>query len=305
TMNFLRKIKKNKSITSLRRYIVYVISVFFLFTVKHLPWKLVVCLGRSLGKFAFHIVKYTRKRTLDNLTKVFGQEKTDREIFQIAKNVYKNIGITALEFPKMSSMTDKEFFSTVDYEKKQIDFLWSLLDKKKGVIFASAHMGNWEMLAGFGARLGFKMSVLYKPSTNPYLNKIWFGLRGKNQLIDITENLQVVTKRLRANEVMCILFDENARKRGVKLNFLGRPASTYKGPAYFSLRTGCPIVCLYFIRGEDGKHKFIIERTIYPKRSKDLEKDIIKIMNEMNASLELMIKRYPDQWNWIYKRWET
>ncbi|MEA3347161.1 MAG: hypothetical protein U9Q21_03625, partial [Candidatus Auribacterota bacterium] len=178
TMNFLKKIKKNKSVTRVRRYIIYVISVFSLFTVKHLPWKLVIYLGRSLGNFAFHIVKYARKRTLDSLAKVFGQEKEKREIFQIAKNVYKNIGITSLEFPKMSSMTDKEFFSTVNYEKKQIDFLWSLLDKKKGVIFASAHMGNWEMLAEFGGRLGFNMSILYKPSTNPYLNKIWFGLRG-------------------------------------------------------------------------------------------------------------------------------
>lgn len=303
-MDFFKKIKKNKTVTDIRRFIIYIVSITSCFIVRMLPWKIVVKAGRALGLFAFHIVRYARKRTIDNLERVFGKEKSAGELRLIAKNVYKNIGVTSLEFPKMPHMTDNEFFATTDYKKEQIDYLWELLKHKKGVIFASAHMGNWEMLAEFGARLGFNMSILFKPSTNPYLNKIWFGLRGNNKLIDISKDLSSVVRRLRANEVICILFDENARKRGIMLDFFGAPASTYRGPAYFALKTGCPVVCLYFVRKkEDARHKFIIERTIWPKRTGNLEKDMLDILRQMNESLEQVIRQYPEQWNWIYKRW--
>jgi KDO2-lipid IV(A) lauroyltransferase len=302
-MSILKRIKKHPQVTRVRRYLVYITAVGFCQLVRHLPWNRTISWGRCLGRFAFHRVRYGRKLTLDNLNRVFGYEMTDREIMQIAEKVYENMGITALEFPKMSLISDREFFRTVDYDEGDIRYIRSLLEKKKGVIFASAHMGNWEMLAGFGGRLGFAMSILYKPSTNPYLNRIWFGLRKRNRLIDITRDLSLVTKRLRENEVVCILFDENARSRGIKLPFLGHPASTYKGPAFFALRTGCPIVCAYFIRQASGKHRLIIERIIEPARTGNLEEDIITVMTEMNRSLEKMIRRYPDQWNWIYKRW--
>ncbi|MDD5643898.1 MAG: lysophospholipid acyltransferase family protein [bacterium] len=303
-MSFLKKIKKNRFITGIRRFIIYAVSMAACFIVKILPWKIVVKIGRALGLFAFYIVRYARKRTVDNLARVFSGVKSEREIRLIAKNVYKNICITSLEFPKMPHMTDAEFFAATDYKKEQIDYLWELLKREKGVIFASAHMGNWEMLAEFGARLGFNMSILFKPSTNPYLNKIWFGLRGNNKLIDISKDLSSVVRRLRANEVICLLFDENARNRGIMLDFFGKPASTYKGPAYFALKTGCPIVCLYFIRKkEDARHKFIIERTVWPERTGNLEQDMLHILKQMNESLEQVIRQYPEQWNWIYKRW--
>jgi len=302
-MSLLKRIKKNHHVTRIRRYLVYLAALGFLALARRLSWEQIVSWGRGLGRFGFRRVKYGRKLTLDNLTRVFGDELTEADILVIAEKVYQNMAVTALEFPGMSSMSDSDFFRLVDYDEEDIRHLWSLLDKKKGVIFASAHMGNWEMLAGLGGRLGFKMSILFKPSTNPYLNRIWFGLRSRNRLIDITKNLALVSKRLRANEVICILFDENARSRGVKIPFFGRPASTYRGPAYFALRTRTPIACAYFIRLEDGRHRLIVERIIEPERTGDLEKDIITVMTEMNRSLEQIIRKYPDQWNWVYKRW--
>ena len=302
-MSLFKRIKKHPRVTRIRRYLVYLAALGFLSLARHLSWEQIVSWGRRLGRFGFRRVKYGRKLTLDNLTRVFGDELTETEILAIAEKVYQNMAITALEFPGMSSMSDSEFFRLIDFDEEDIRHLWSLLEKKKGMIFASAHMGNWEMLAGLGGRLGFKMSILFKPSTNPYLNRIWFGLRSRNRLIDITKNLSLVTKRLRDNEVVCILFDENARSRGVKIPFFGRPASTYRGPAYFALRTRTPIACAYFIRQEDGRHRLIVERVIEPERTGDLEKNIITVMTEMNRSLEKMIREYPDQWNWVYKRW--
>ncbi len=302
-MNILKRIKKNRYVTKVRKYLAYLIALAFFRMARHLTWKTTVSWGRSLGRFAFRRVKYGRKLTLDNLTRVFGDEMTEEEMLRIAERVYENMGVTALEFPRLPSMSDREFFQVVDYDREDEVLLHQLLGEGKGSIYAGAHMGNWEMLADLGARLGLTMSVLYKPSTNPYLNRLWSRMRDRNKLIDINKNLSLVTRRLKANEGICLLFDENARSRGIKIPFFGRPASTYQGPAYFALRTGSPIVCVYFIRQKDFRHRFIIERVIRPKRTGNLEEDIVTILMELNQSLETMIRKYPDQWNWIYKRW--
>lgn len=303
-MSLFRTIHKAPAIRRVRRLALYAVSLAVLRLVARIPWPSIVRMGRALGRFTFHVVRHGRRRTIRNLTRVFGAWKDPAEIRRIARGAYEHLGVTALEFPKMSAMDDAEFFAHCEYDPDDVAGMRRLMaTRRRGIIFASAHMGNWEMLASYGARLGFTMSVLYKPPTNPYLDRLWQRLRGGNKLIDITKDLSTVIRRLRKNEVICLLFDENAKGRGVPLEFLGRPASTYAGPAYFALRTGCPIVCLYFIRTREWKHRFVIERIIIPPQGGDRERDTARILCEMNASLEAMVRRYPEQWNWIYERW--
>ena len=302
-MGLLKKIKKSRLISPVRRYLGYLLVRTAAGIVGRLSWKTIVRFGRRLGKSVFTLIPCGRKRTLDNLEMVFGEEKSKNEIRKIARGVYENTAVTALEFFKTPRFGDREFLEKVIYTPDQVKLLEDLLGEGNGSIYASAHLGNWEMLAGFGARLGLPMSVLYKPTTNPYINGFLLKMRSANRLININTDLSVVIKRLRANECVSLLFDENARGRGIRLPFFGREVSTYRGPAYFSLRARAPVVCIYFIREEDGRQRFIIDRILRPKRKGKLEDDIRKMMEEMNASLEKTIRRYPDQWNWMYKRW--
>ena len=302
--SLLRKIRKHPVVTTVRHYCVYLLSLASCMVVKHLSWPMVVRIGRVFGWLAWTSGVW-RNRTMENLRRAFGGEKTDAELLRIARRVYENFGITSFEFPMLPAMTDEEFWRVCFYDQADIDHMRNMLAKGKGVIFASAHMANWEMLAEFGARHGFDMSILYKPNSNPYMARIWHRLRGHNQLIDITRDLSTVVRRLRDNRVICLLFDENARSAGIELPFFGRPVSTYKGPAYFSLRSGCPILCLYFVRQSDNRLRYVIERTIWPERKGTLEEDIARIMREMNQSLEIMLRKHPEQWYWFYKRWRS
>ena len=141
-MSLFKRIKKHPRVTRIRRYLVYLAALGFLSLARYLSWEQIVSWGRKLGRFGFRRVKYGRKLTLDNLTRVFGEELTEAEILGIAEKVYQNMAVTALEFPRMSSMSDREFLRLVDYDEGDIQHLWSLLDKKKGVIFAKAATGN-------------------------------------------------------------------------------------------------------------------------------------------------------------------
>ncbi len=299
----LKRLKKSRPVTRLRHYLAYLAARGYFRLARRLSRERVIRWGRALGRFAYRRVGYGKKLTVANLTRVFGEEMTPGEIEETARRVYENLGITALEFPRLPHLGDEEFLRNIDYRPGDIEYLRERLAAGKGAIFASGHLGNWEMLADLGARLGMRMSVLYKPSTNPYFNRLWSELRCRNRLIDIRGSLAPVTRRLRSGEVICLLFDENARSRGVEIPFFGRPASTYKGPAFFALRAGSPIICVYLVRQEGGRYRLVIERTIEPERTGDLEADIRRVMTEMNTSLEEMIRRHPDQWNWVYKRW--
>ncbi len=300
--SLLRRIRKHPVITKVRRYCVYLFSLASCIVMERLPWPAVVRVGRFFGWLAWTSGVW-RKRTLANLRLALGGEKSEAELLRIARRVYENFGITSFEFLMLPTLTDEEFWRVCAYDQADIAHMHNMLARGKGVIFASAHMANWEMLAEFGARHGFDMSILYKPNSNPYMDRIWRRLRGHNHLIDITRDLSTVVHRLRHNRVICLLFDENARDAGIELPFFGRPVSTYKGPAYFSLRSGCPILCLYFVREADNRLRYVIERTIYPERKGTLEEDIERIMREMNQSLEIMLRKHPDQWYWFYKRW--
>ena len=76
-MGILKKIKKNKHVTRVRRYSVYLFSVACIQIMRQLSWRTMVDMGRAIGRFGFHRVRYGRQRTLDNLTRVFGNEKTE------------------------------------------------------------------------------------------------------------------------------------------------------------------------------------------------------------------------------------
>lgn len=298
-----KRIRKSPPVTRVRRLLAYLLALAVGVLVRRLSHERVVSLGRRLGRLAFRLARSERRRAEANLRRAFGDEKTPDEILRIAREVFENFAVTALEFPRLRGQSDEEFFGRIEYEKEQIDYLRRVFSEGRGAIYASAHLANWEMLAEFGARLGLNMSVLYKPSTNPYFNRLWREWRKSNRLIDISRNLSAVIRRLKRNEAVCLLFDENARSRGVPVEFFGSPASTYSGPAYFSVRASAPILCLYFVRTAGWKMKFVIERTIRPERGADIRVEIPRIMREMNSSLEKMLRLHPGQWYWFYRRW--
>lgn len=302
-MNILKRIKKNKYVRPVRLFVGYIIFLACYKIIRLLPWRVVIFMGRNFGRFVFYVIRYARKRTLDNLQAAFGGTKSRKEIIKIAAGVYENFGMTAFEFLKAPHLSRKEFLSIVDYDESTIGASYRLAGEGKGVIVASAHMGNWEILALLGAHLKINMSVLVEPSTNPYINRLYQEMRGENKLIDVTKEFVKIVPRLRSGEIICLLFDENARENGMLIDFFGRPASTYKGPAYFAIRTGAPILCMYIIRAENGRHRLVAGRTIRPKPTGDINKDIEDILKLLNSDLEEVILKYPQQWNWLYKRW--
>jgi len=112
-------------------------------------------------------------------------------------------------------------------------------------------------------------------------------------------------KTLKANRLAVIVADQHAPSGGVMVPFFGRMASTAKGPAYFSIRTGAPIIPLMMRREKYDSHILMRGDIIYPGSANNEETEILTITKKFTEFFEQTIRQYPDQWMWTHRRWKV
>ena len=186
------------------------------------------------------------------------------------------------------------------------EHLWALHRAGKGAVFVGGHLGQWELL---GARLtadGLPVDFLVGQQTNARIDELMNDLRRAQRIGIIPRALALrkVMEALRAAKVVALLADQDARKGGVVVDFLGRPASTVKGPAMFAIRSGCPIVTFGAWRAGDS-HRGIIDPPIFPDPALDEEKSVEDLTRRFSARLSELIRQHPRDYFWPHRRWKS
>lgn len=173
----------------------------------------------------------------------------------------------------------------------------------RGVLFATAHLGNWELSAYAHALLSRPMGVMVRPLDNPAIDRLVEGRRAMsgNWLIHKKEFLRSVLKNLRDNEAVGVLIDQNASlDEGVFVDFFGVPACAATGFAKLAAHSGAAVIPGFALWSE-AERKYVLR--FYPPlyATGDAEADT----RALHAQLEGVIREYPDQWMWIHRRWKT
>ena len=222
-----------------------------------------------------------------------------KDLTTFLKQLYHQMGITTAE----------TYFGNYHRMFKRVKTVgWEYVDEAvamdKGVIMASAHIGNWE-LAGRYISLSHKMSVIYKRLRNNLVDSYTNKLRDDFSVVLIEKKvaLRKVLKLLKEKYIVTIMIDQNARSQGVQIDFLGSPASTFVGTAKIAFKTGAPIVPAIAIRENDGSHTFYFEKPILPEDFKDQEYPIQALTEYVSKQIEPYILKYPEQWFWVHRRW--
>jgi KDO2-lipid IV(A) lauroyltransferase len=109
---------------------------------------------------------------------------------------------------------------------------------------------------------------------------------------------------LRNNEIVCLLADENKKDSETVVEFFGHPAPTAIGPAVLSLRTGALIVPIFIVRHADLTHTIFIEPHLTPVLTGNISEDIFTITTAYTKVIEHYVRKYPDQWFWVNRRWK-
>ena len=282
----------------------YLAVVVLIFVLNLIPYRIALKFGDTIGLLAFSVFRLRREVALGNLEKSFGETYTRKEIRRIAARAYRNIGRGMIEYGLFPSLKKKklERFLTISGEEN----LRKIDGAGRGAVLVTGHFGSWELMGAFLASRGWPIDYLVGEQHNLMVNRLMndhrrlFGIG----LIDMGVAARGVIKAVRNGRMVCMLSDQDAGSDGVIVRFLGRPASTPKGPAAFALKTGAPLACGFIVR--DGfQQRVIIEPPVEFKPSGDKENDIEKLTQRYTDLLESYIRRYPDHWFWPHRRWKS
>ena len=158
------------------------------------------------------------------------------------------------------------------------------------------------------ATLGFSGYAIARPLDNPYLNEYLMGVRERQglKILDKTGATARMDPILRSGQYVAFIADQDAGRRGVFVDFFGRPASTYKAPALMAMEYDLPVAVGYGRRlDEQFRFEIGIERIIYPHEWADKEDPVAWITQEYTSALEAIVRSAPEQYLWIYRRWKT
>jgi KDO2-lipid IV(A) lauroyltransferase len=259
-----------------------------------------------LGWLGFHLASRQRRTGLQNLRMALpelsaaDQQKTLRGCFQ-------NLGRLLVEFTHFPDLNKSNISQFVVHDGLE-NYLEGL-SRGRGVIFMTAHFGAWELSSFAHAVYGYPLKFIVRPIDNPRVEKLISRYRTLSGNVPVQRRSAArdILKALRENEAVGILFDQNTtRSEGVFANFFGITAATTPAIALFALRTGAAVVPGFLIWDAAlKKHRLRLDPPIELINTGDLEHDVLENTKQFNAILEGYVRKHPDQWLWIHRRWKT
>ena len=260
--------------------------------------------GRILGSVAYHIIPLRRDVAMNNLRQSFSQY-SERELRGILRRTYQHFGQTFMEFMRTPVRSEQEMRDRVVMKNPQV--LEDAFSLEKGAVLITGHFGNWEIMGAAIATLYTPLAVLAKAQRNRAVDKMINDYRSAAHIETVPLGLAVrgVLKALRQGKAMALLADQNAKKDSIFVPFLGRKAATAPGPALFALKTRAPVVFGACTLRKDGRYSVVYEQLKTDDIQGVSDKNIRILTNRHVQALERYIRRYPDHWFWMHKRWRT
>jgi KDO2-lipid IV(A) lauroyltransferase len=264
---------------------------------------------RGIFKAAFslfyHLSPRHRLITLHNLKCAY-PKKNMRYLGTIAKGAFRNLGIVVAEFFEIPSLTRENIYDLVECEG--FENYTKAMSKDRGVLFFTAHLGNWELMAISFALLGQPATFIYRPLDSPVLENLVKYVRAckGNRPLPKERATKQIVRRIKKNEVVGTLLDQNmAWQEGVFVDFFGRPACTTDGLAVLAIYTEAPIIPAFMVRMETGKYRFVIGEEVEIINTGNLKRDALINTQNFTKIIEGFVRNYPDQWLWVHQRWKT
>ncbi len=284
----------------------YILALLLLKTFGLMPRRAAHRAAKALAWLGFHFARRQRLAGLENLRMVM-PELREYEHVRILRGCFENIGRLLVEFSHFPELNKANISQFVVHDGLE-NYLEGLR-RGRGVIFMTAHFGAWE-LSSFGHSVhGYPLKFVVRPIDNPRVEELVSRYRtlGGNVPIRRGSAARDILKALRRNEAVGILFDQNTtRSEGVFADFFGIPAATTPAIATFALRTGAAVVPGFLIWDQIlGKHRLRLDPPVELIDTGDLSHDVVENTKTFNRILEGYVKRYPDQWLWIHRRWKT
>ena len=265
---------------------------------KRTSWRSVQRWGRRLGDLAWRVARRDRRRSLTHLALAFPDlPETDHR--RIARACFRHLGTNVTELLHLRGRPDREVLEHVQVEGwERIE---ALGEKGKPLLVLTGHCGNWELLGPVFRALGVPLSAVVRAPDEPRLQRLLDDLRRGFGTHTIERGspgaVRELLTALREGRALMMLIDQDTRVEGARVPFFGHPANTPVGAARLALKRGAAVVPAFMEREGDGRHS---ARFLPPL---DLPPDPTEATAVMTAAIERQIRRRPEQWVWMHRRW--
>jgi KDO2-lipid IV(A) lauroyltransferase len=262
--------------------------------------------ARFLAAVLYRVDRRHRDVGLENLKMAFGDRYTEVERDQIVRGVYQHFCMVLMEIlhipRKLHLTTWRERITLVGHEK-----VVDRLLRGGPLIMLTGHFGNWEMAGYLFGVFGFPSNSVARTLDNPYLDRFLrtFRKRTGQKMISKTGGYDQMLDVLRSGGVLSFLADQDAGQNGLYVEFFGRPASTHKAIALLALAHNAPIIFGYARRiGPGFRYEVGCSEIIEPSEWTGTADDVRLLTQRYTSALETIIRRDPDQYLWLHRRWK-
>ena len=263
-------------------------------------------LGIATGLATYALYPRLRRVGMRNLDLAF-PAMSHREKKRILRGVYINLGRLLAEFALFPRYTKENVERVAVYDGFQ-NFAEANA-RGKGVIFLTAHLGGWEVSSFAHSLYGHPMDIVMRPLDNPYVDALVdrYRTRHGNRTFSKQDFARGLLSALKNGETVGILMDTNMTPpQGSFVPFFGVPACTATGIARVALHTDAAVLPAFGVWDKNlGKYKICFEPALQLVRSGDDEADAIANTAAFTAVIERYVRKYPDQWLWVHRRWKT
>jgi KDO2-lipid IV(A) lauroyltransferase len=225
----------------------------------------------------------------------------------VLRGVYRNLGWQLVEFCRMPRYTADNVQGWIRTER--LERYLAARDRGKGVLVLTGHLGAWELSSFYHSLMGYPMGMVIRRLDNRLLDAFVNGIRCMhgNDVLHKDDFARGLMTAMRKGETVGILMDTNMTPpQGVFACFFGIEACTASGLAHVALKT-CAAVVPGFLVWEPAERKYVLHfgPELEFKRTGQMKGDVLAATQQCNDVLESWIRRYPDQWLWIHRRWKT
>ena len=259
-----------------------------------------------MGAVAYTLFGRLRRVGLQNLTLAY-PAWTDGQREAVLRTVYRNLGFQLAEFCQMSGYTATQASRFIEYDGLQ--HYLAARARSKGVLVVTGHLGAWELSSFYHSLVGYPMGLVIRRLDNPLVDEFVNRIRclHGNRVIHKDDFARGLIASMRAGETVGILMDTNMTPpQGVFVPYFGVEACTGAGLARIALKTDAAVLPGFLVW--DTFRKMYVLRfgeCIELVRTGDMEADIQANTAAFTAAIEHAVRRNPEQWLWMHRRWKT
>lgn len=285
-----------------RQPLVYQLLLLTTWILNRLPRAWALALGRLLGAGLYLAMPYRKNVAWTNLSLAL-PERSRRQRRAILNRTYQHFGMVLVDFVRIPAISAGRLGSIIDFDETHAR---EARERGSGAVIMSGHLGNWELIVPALALRGYPFIPVIVPQTGsggPLVKAIRESTGSR--YISKRTPTRTMLRLLKEGNFLGLAGDQDARKSGVWVTFLGRPSSRPRGGAVFALQTGAPMLAGWCTLKNDGRYHLGFTPVSTENLPRDRDRAFQTLTQRYVGVLEEAIRRHPEQYFWFHRMWKT